>query len=92
MAGLADVTDTRSLYRKHLGIELVEVSRRRLNGAGADMGEVRGSLSRVKFGETKSAPEKSAQPDIESPDLKPRAHPQRGKLRNSNRTGKTEWG
>jgi hypothetical protein len=90
------MSDTRSPDLKSLRIEPVEVRRMRINSAGGDMGEVRVSLSRVKFAEATvdaATAKTAAQTSTDHPRLKPGAHPQRGRLRKpSKRTGKTKWG
>jgi hypothetical protein len=90
---MKSIDDPRSTELKHLRIEPVEVSRVRLNSASADMREVRVSLSRVKFGETGGHATKglTTRPIPKPPRLKPGADPQKSRLRNSNRTGKTKW-
>jgi hypothetical protein len=88
------MSDTRSRDLKHLKIDPVEFSRVRINTAGADMREVRVTLSRVKFGEVRvdAVAAKTAPSSTERPRLKPGADPQRNSVsKRPHRTSKSKW-
>jgi hypothetical protein len=88
--------DLRSTDLKHLKIEPIEVRRTHPNTASADIREMRVSLPRVRFGETKevdAAAARTVHQSTERPRLEPGARNKRGRpSKHSNRTGQTKSG